>query len=650
MAVVQISRIQIRRGKAQEGTGIPQLASGEMAWAIDTQELFIGNGAVSEGAPGVGNTKILTTNDFSLNSNFLGLVQYVYRGGEIQTGPSTSESISRTLQDRLDDQITALDFGTVGDYNISSGFGADDTSALQRAIDQLFLNAVSKASDNGPDSTYARIILKIPAGTYKLTRTLYIPSYASLIGDGADKTTIYYDPETTVVGSIDLDANTLITDTAADYMVGASVTGTGIPADTLVTSVVTGAGGYLILNNFATATTTGETYTVIPAGPAIQLVNDLSTIGTPSSLESTLGTIQPRNIQISGLTIHTPTGQNTCLQLDAVRECLFEDLNLRGDWNGTFNALSCGVTMNAVSSVEMVTTENNIFRNIRFTDFSYAVFAKYDITNNIFENCFITNSRQGFVLGLDANGTTIGQQTGPKQTQIINCKFYDVKRHGVLIDLGTSNTVSNCKFDRVGVDGADNTTPSSDAIYPQIFFNTYGNTVHNIQSDRADDLSDPDTTSTLRYIPEFAGRGVYESYGTRSVYLSPQYTGGGTPIETPVIRLPVSTSEIGNPSGSISYVIKYFYKSSNYTRSGTLNLTADIDTKRVQLSDEYNVAVNDPNNTIALQLDFSADLIDITGSIITPGGVETPYSIHLNQTNTESLDVGYFNYSYSAIV
>jgi hypothetical protein len=70
MAVVQISRIQIRRGKAQSGTGIPQLASGEMAWAIDTQELFIGNGSVFEGAPGVGNTKILTTNDFSVNSNF----------------------------------------------------------------------------------------------------------------------------------------------------------------------------------------------------------------------------------------------------------------------------------------------------------------------------------------------------------------------------------------------------------------------------------------------------------------------------------------------------------------------------------------------------------------------------------------------------
>ena len=63
MAVVSISRIQVRRGRKNQGSGLPQLASGEFGWAIDTQELYIGNGAVSEGAPYVGNTKILTEND-----------------------------------------------------------------------------------------------------------------------------------------------------------------------------------------------------------------------------------------------------------------------------------------------------------------------------------------------------------------------------------------------------------------------------------------------------------------------------------------------------------------------------------------------------------------------------------------------------------
>ena len=45
MAVVSISRIQIRRGRKNQGSGLPQLASGELGWATDAQELWIGNGA-----------------------------------------------------------------------------------------------------------------------------------------------------------------------------------------------------------------------------------------------------------------------------------------------------------------------------------------------------------------------------------------------------------------------------------------------------------------------------------------------------------------------------------------------------------------------------------------------------------------------------
>ena len=60
MAVVQISKIQIRRGKKNSSSGVPQLSSAELAWAVDTQELYIGNGSTTEGAPYVGNTKVLT--------------------------------------------------------------------------------------------------------------------------------------------------------------------------------------------------------------------------------------------------------------------------------------------------------------------------------------------------------------------------------------------------------------------------------------------------------------------------------------------------------------------------------------------------------------------------------------------------------------
>ena len=58
MPIVQISRIQHRRGKA---TDLPQLAAGELGWSVDDQKLYIGNGTVADGAPAVGNTEIMTS-------------------------------------------------------------------------------------------------------------------------------------------------------------------------------------------------------------------------------------------------------------------------------------------------------------------------------------------------------------------------------------------------------------------------------------------------------------------------------------------------------------------------------------------------------------------------------------------------------------
>ena len=45
MAVVQISKIQVRRGQKNSNSVIPQLSSAEFAWSVDSQELYIGNGS-----------------------------------------------------------------------------------------------------------------------------------------------------------------------------------------------------------------------------------------------------------------------------------------------------------------------------------------------------------------------------------------------------------------------------------------------------------------------------------------------------------------------------------------------------------------------------------------------------------------------------
>ena len=184
MAVVQISKIQVRRGQKNQGSGLPQLASGEIGWAIDTRELFIGNGAVSEGAPAVGNTKVLTEYDdlFSLADT------YTYRADDsyILTGPNSTNSVKRTLQQRLDDRVSVRAYDVRGDGTQIC------TEQLQRAIDQLYINDANKAN---PQS---RVILHLEPGLYKIDGTIYLPPYATLVGAGSDKTII----ETSVATAI----------------------------------------------------------------------------------------------------------------------------------------------------------------------------------------------------------------------------------------------------------------------------------------------------------------------------------------------------------------------------------------------------------------------------------------------------------------
>lgn len=159
MAVVQISKIQVRRGQKNSNTGVPQLSSAEFAWAVDTQELFIGNGSVAEGAPYVGNTKILTEHD-----NILDLASsYQFAS----TDTSISLSIPRSLQSKLDETVSVADFGAVGD-------GATDcVIAFQTAFNELFTNT---------NDIYKKVLL-IPNGEYLFTSDLAIPSGVIMRGE-----------------------------------------------------------------------------------------------------------------------------------------------------------------------------------------------------------------------------------------------------------------------------------------------------------------------------------------------------------------------------------------------------------------------------------------------------------------------------------
>jgi len=570
MAVFQIARIQIRRGQAKQGTGIPQLASGEMAWAVDTQELYIGNGSVAEGAPAVGNTRLLTLNDLKAEGNLLALTQYSYKQGDstIITGADASSPIFRSVQTRLDDQITSADFGMIGD-----GI-TDDTDALQNAIYQLFLNPSNLAHSTTSSGILSRLTLMILPGTYLITRPVYIPSFATIVGSGIDKTIIKFLPAT---------GNTL---------------------------------------------------------SAFRFVNDTTTISVASVISSSQSTNQPRNIKLNDITISLPSGVNSGMQLDAVRDSSFENIKISGNTSNytTYNSTNIGMSMNALSNV--VTCLNNIFKNIQFLNVTTAVLAKQDILNNTFEDCLVNDALQGFAFGVGSDGSSTGEQFGPRQTTISSVKFYKVKQQAVYIERGTYNTVINCKLYDVGNNNAGNAF----AIYPQIYFKNTNNSVENNQSDRSANLSNFNLTT--RYIPVVSGNVSYSSFGVEQLDLGQQNN-------VLAFRLPISTDAYGIVTGSASYKINYVYKSittGNFTRTGSIHLSTDINQKYLQLSDEYDFAGVDTALGVSTKLAFYGKFLDARGNVYTGAVGQVIASVAIYYTNTLQNDQGKLNYSYSATV
>jgi len=176
VAIVQVSRITNRKGLAEN---LPQLAGAELGWATDERRLFIGNGTLEEGAPTIGNTEILT--EFSdilaeqSNYTYKGLAA----GYQVVTGPNNT-NITVTLQNWLDQFASVKDFGAVGDGV------TDDTDAINRALFQIYCREVNPQ---------IRRALFFPAGRYRVTKTIMIPSYARLYGEGAANSVIVLDTE-----------------------------------------------------------------------------------------------------------------------------------------------------------------------------------------------------------------------------------------------------------------------------------------------------------------------------------------------------------------------------------------------------------------------------------------------------------------------
>lgn len=182
MSIIQISQIQIRRGQENQ-TGVPQLAPGEFAWAQDTENLYIGK-RIEEGAVDDTNSRLLTEIDYNnlfklINDTNTGTVavNYQYRDGVSYI----TDTVVRTLQSKLDDTVSLVDFGVV-----PSTTATDITTNFRHAVDTIFKNSAWDSANRQE----ARRILTVPAGNYTLSSYIELPPYAKIVGAGAGLTTL----------------------------------------------------------------------------------------------------------------------------------------------------------------------------------------------------------------------------------------------------------------------------------------------------------------------------------------------------------------------------------------------------------------------------------------------------------------------------
>lgn len=391
MAVVQISRIQVRRGRSNNGTGIPQLASGELGWAVDTQELFVGNGSVSEGAPFVGNTRVLTeaTNIFDL------VEQYQYQRNDSSYITGVDAPVQRTLQQRLDDRVSVRSFGATGDGV------TDDYFALQRAIDAIYIDYTAEDPVNFDPKRRVELVLE--PGIYNISNPLYLYPFITLRGAGKDKT---------VIRST---GNHYAAVTVRDpYKTDPSDDSTLIKYETDVNQ-------YSHNTQPRYLSISGVTFEVEGADIPVFVANAV------------------RNSVFTD--VKFKSGYQIGDTIDASN-----DFNI-GLW---LLAKTAGVTGD-----DGVTCENNLFDNCEFEGVTFGIDSTDDIQNNTFRNCLFKRLGYGVYFGYNVTdgATTSGRQFGPRWTHIENSKFIDVARQGIYIGKGIGNISKTNSFINVGNDG-----------------------------------------------------------------------------------------------------------------------------------------------------------------------------------------------------
>jgi hypothetical protein len=319
--------------------------------------------------------------------------QYTYKGEAagyaVQTGATTGSPVSQSVQSRLDSYAVVTDFGAVGDGS------TDDTDAINRALYQLYCVQ---------NNTQIRRSLFFPAGTYIVTDTIKIPTYAKLYGEGAEGSIISFSVQNWA-------ANTAYAENVLVYYV---------PTTTYYRAIApVPATGIVISNALYWAAESLPSYVVQTADSLQQTGVNIATNGaTP-----------PKNIEVSAMAIVTDQ-QHDALLIENAQHCFFNSVDIIGPLltADLTTAVDNTVAIDWSSTASLPCQHVN-FDNCRFSGFTYCINTAQQINGAVISNSQLDTLYQGVILG--GASPVNGGATGVKMMHNI---FDDIYSEGILIN------------------------------------------------------------------------------------------------------------------------------------------------------------------------------------------------------------------------
>jgi hypothetical protein len=327
----------------------------------------------------------------------------------------------------------------------------DCTLALQRAIDQLYLNGGQEASTNN------RVVLNMEAGVYTISDTIYIPPYTTIRGAGAGKTVIRQ-----------VSNNKAVLQTVNDSSTD------GNPASD------------------STSTFNNQARNITLSGMTLQAVGTSRGLVLQSCRDSDFNDIEIVGNWERGDIL--PLGSDN--QEDGV-----DSTKLTTDIGLSLNSKNGGVE-----------TVRNKFTNCSVTNWAYAIVSNWDINDNVFVTCNFTDSGYGAVFGKDMTIDGLpgaGTASGPSNNIWSDCVFINISRQAIYVKEGTNNVSRNNKYITCGNDIGSDDQP----VYSIIKYTKLGNASINdfftrtqvLSYTQSIDLSRPNILGTVVYIPEVEG-------------------------------------------------------------------------------------------------------------------------------------------------